>query len=50
MVAELASQGLDVYLIDICSLITAADMLDNLHLNDPGHLKPKNAVMPVISA
>jgi hypothetical protein len=46
---QLQALGLDVKVVDICSILTNADMADNVHPNDSGHLKIKNADLVVIN-
>jgi lysophospholipase L1-like esterase len=39
LASEMSGYGLDVSVVDICSALIAADMYDNVHPNDSGHLK-----------
>lgn len=42
LVARLAAAGVDVRLADVCSVLSPADMFDNVHPNDAGHAKWAN--------
>jgi len=43
LVVELCGYGLSASLVDECSALSAADMFDNVHPNDFGHVKLRNA-------
>jgi len=50
IVAKLAALGLDIHYVDVQSILLPSDMYDNVHPNDSGHLKIKNAILPVLTA
>lgn len=47
-VAALSSFGLDVSLADVRSVLTDADMYDNVHPNDSGHQKIRDRIVAVL--